>query len=276
MRTADNIRSSTLRAIDNSLRARPGSRRCCGLSPVSPANKQQARFASGVFRSVTALGAVRILLTVVSLAIWPAVSQAADAPVPAPAKLERITAFFNHEVATGKLPGAVILVQQHGRPIYLKCFGVRDVATKLPMTADTIFAIHSMTKPITSVAAMMLIEAGKLALEDPVSKFVPSFADVKVGIETTAADGSPTLEFVAPKRAITVMDLLRHTSEISYEYIGGKWVEKAYSEARIFDGRFDNDLFAKRIAKLPLARQPGTLWRYGHSTDVLGRIIEIV
>jgi CubicO group peptidase (beta-lactamase class C family) len=86
----------------------------------------------------------------------------------------------------------------------------------------------------------------------------------------------PIAKLVAPNRAVTIMDLLRHTSEISYEYIGGKFVEKAYADAHIFQGRFDNSVFAERIARLPLARQPGTLWRYGHSTDVLGRIIEIV
>jgi CubicO group peptidase (beta-lactamase class C family) len=262
------IRSSTLGAINNSLRARPVTGRCPRASPANT----HTRFAPGVLGSLTAL----ILLTSVSLAIWPAASQASDAPAPSAAKLERISAFFNHEVATGKLPGAVILIQQHGRPIYLKCFGVRDVATGLSMTPDTIFALHSMTKPITSVAAMMLIDAGKLALQDPVSKFIPPFADVKVGIETTSAEGAPTLKLVAPNRAVTIMDMLRHTSAISYEYIGGKWVEKAYSEAHIFDGRFDNKVFAERVAGLPLARQPGTLWRYGYSTDVLGRIIEIV
>jgi CubicO group peptidase (beta-lactamase class C family) len=229
-----------------------------------------------LFGSVKALEPGRTVLAAVSVAIWATASPAADAPAPSPEKLERITAFFDHEVATGKLPGAVILIQQHGRPIYLKCFGVRDVATKLLMTPDTIFALHSMTKPITSVAAMMLIDAGKLALQDTVSKFIPSFADVKVQVETTAADGSPTVKLVAPNRAVTIMDLLRHTSEISYEYIGGKFVEKAYVDAHIFQGRFDNGVFAERIARLPLARQPGTLWRYGHSTDVLGRIIEIV
>jgi CubicO group peptidase (beta-lactamase class C family) len=215
-------------------------------------------------------------LLVISVAIAAAATQASDAPAPSAEKLERITAFFDHEVATGKLPGAVILIQQHGRPIYLKCFGVRDVATRHLMTPDTIFALHSMTKPITSVAAMMLIDAGKLALQDSVSKFIPAFAEVKVLVETTAADGSPTIKLEPPNRAVTIMDLLRHTSEISYEYIGGKWVEKAYSDAHIFQGRFDNSVFAERIARLPLARQPGTLWRYGHSTDVLGRIIEIV
>jgi CubicO group peptidase (beta-lactamase class C family) len=201
---------------------------------------------------------------------------AADIPAPSPEKLERITAFFDNEVATGKLPGAVILVQQHGRPLYLKSFGKRDVRTGVAMTPDTIFALHSMTKPITSLAAMMLIDAGKMALSDPVSKYIPSFSDVKVGIETKAADGSLFLEMVAPARPMTIMDLLRHTSGISYSYIGGKLIMEAYAAANIFDGPFDNREFAERIARLPLARQPGTLWRYGHSTDVVGRVIEIV
>ena len=108
----------------------------------------------------------------------------ANVPAPSPNKLERITEFFNNEVATGKLPGAVVLIQQHGRPVYLKCFGVQDVETKIPMTSDTIFALHSMTKPITSVAAMMLIDAGKLSLADPVSKFIPGFSDAKVGVSS--------------------------------------------------------------------------------------------
>jgi len=190
--------------------------------------------------------------------------------------LERLSAFFENEVATGKLPGAIVLIQQHGKPIYFKCFGVRDVATKQAMTPDTMFALHSMTKPITSLAAMMLIDEGRLALSDPVSKYIPAFADVKVGIETGAKDGNLDLQLVPPNRPVTIEDLLRHTSGISYDYIGGPWVMKAYSEAHIFDGHFDNEEFAQRIARLPLARQPGTLWRYGHSTDVLGRIIEIV
>lgn len=232
-------------------------------------------FAPKLF-GITRSSAVGRTLLVASVAISAAATQASDAPSPSAEKLDRITTFFDHEVATGKLPGAVVLIQQHGRPIYLKCFGVRDVATRRLMTPDTIFALHSMTKPITSVAAMMLIDAGKLALQDSVSKFIPSFADVKVLVEATAADGSPVVKLVAPNRAVTIMDLLRHTSEISYEYIGGKWVEKAYSDAHIFQGRFDNTIFAERIARLPLARQPGTLWRYGYSTDVLGRIIEIV
>jgi len=217
--------------------------------------------------------AARLLAATLSWAIWTdtaAASQAVKVPAPSPHKLERITEFFNNEIASGKLPGAVVLIQQHGKPVYLKCFGVQDVATKLPMTSDTIFALHSMTKPITSVAAMMLVDAGKLSPADPVSKFIPGFSDTKVGI------GSDVLKLVPADRPVTVMDLLRHTSGITYDYIGGRLIMKAYSESGLFDGRYTNEVFADRIARLPLARQPGTLWRYGHSTDVLGRIIEIV
>ena len=106
----------------------------------------------------------------------------AEANAPAAEKLELLTDFFENEVATGRLPGAVVLIQQHGHPVYLKTFGVRDVGTNLPMTLDTMFALHSMTKPITSLAAMMLVDAGKLSLDDPVAKYIPSFADVKVGV----------------------------------------------------------------------------------------------
>jgi len=224
-------------------------------------------------------GAVRLVLAAVLITIWTKevdVSPAAGAYVPSADKLERITEFFNNEIATGKLPGAVVLIQQHGNPVYLKCFGVRDVVTNIPMTPDTIFALHSMTKPITSLAAMMLIDAGKLSLSDPVSKFVPGFADVRVGVSSVAADGTHVLKLVPLDRPVTIMDLLRHTSGVTYDYIGGKLIDKAYLDSGLFDGYFDNRLFAERIANLPLARQPGTLWRYGYSTDVIGRIIEII
>jgi CubicO group peptidase (beta-lactamase class C family) len=192
------------------------------------------------------------------------------------AKLERITAFFDNEITTGKLPGAVVLIQQHGRPLYLKSFGVRDVRTGIAMTPDTIFALHSMTKPITSVAAMMLIDVGKLKLSDPLAKYIPSFADMKVGIETSDPHGRRFLKHVPADRPITIQDLLRHTSGITYSYIGGELIERVYMAAHILNGRYDNEEFAERIARLPLSRQPGTLWRYGHSTDIVGRVIEII
>ena len=195
---------------------------------------------------------------------------------PSAAGLERLSGFFENEVTTGRLAGAVVLIQQHGRPVYLRSFGVRDVATRMPMTPDTIFAVHSMTRPITSLAAMMLIDQGRLALADPVSRYIPAFAAVKVGVDSKAKDGTPVLKPVRPNRPVTIRDLLRHTSGITYDYIGSDLIKKAYSDATIFEGPFNNGDFAERVARLPLARQPGTLWRYGHSTDVLGRIIEIV
>jgi CubicO group peptidase (beta-lactamase class C family) len=123
---------------------------------------------------------------------------------------------------------------------------------------------------------MMLIDEGKLALSDPLSKYIPAFADVKVGVETRDSEGSLALELVAPKRPITIEDLMRHTSGISYGYIGGELTMQTYQNADLFAGHFDNAEFAARIARLPLAQQPGALWRYGHSTDILGRVIEIV
>jgi len=220
---------------------------------------------------------------VVGIAIYAALSTSAigrdrtpDIAAPVPDKLQLIDDFFANEVSTGKLPGAVILIQQHGRPLYLKSFGVQDVRTGTPMNPDTIFAVHSMTKPLTSVAAMMLVDEGKLSLSDPLSKYIPSFANVEVGQEKKLKDGTAWVELMPPTRPVTILDLMRHTSGISYEYIGANWVEQVYSDAHLHSGRADNKEFAERIAKLPLSRQPGTLWRYGYSTDILGRVIEIV
>src|SRR3954447_3345180 len=172
-----------------------------------------AWFARKMFGVAAAPCGARIVLAAVSILIWSRAiepGQAADARAPSADQLERITEFFNNEIATGKLPGAVVLIQQHGEPVYFKCFGVRDVATQQPMTPDTIFALHSMTKPITSLAAMMLIDEGRLALADPVFKYIPAFADVKVGIETGTSDGNLDLKLVPPDRPVTIEDLLRH------------------------------------------------------------------
>jgi CubicO group peptidase (beta-lactamase class C family) len=191
-------------------------------------------------------------------------------------KLALIGDYFRDQIANGKIPGAILLIQQHGKPVYHEFFGVRDVTTKAPMTDDTIFRLFSMSKPITSVVAMQLIEEGKLKLDDPVAKYIPSFANVKVGVENKAADGTTTLQLVAPTRPPTVLDLMRQTSGITYGFYGSSLVRKAYAAADIYAGDPDNAEFAERIAKLPLAEQSGTLWDYGHSTDILGRIMELV
>jgi CubicO group peptidase (beta-lactamase class C family) len=179
--------------------------------------------------------------------------------------LAKVADYIRNEIASAKIPGAVLLIQQHGKPVYFESFGVRDVATKLPMTADSIFRLYSMSKPITSVAVMMLVEDGRLNLDDPVSKFIPAFADMKVGA---------ALEPL--RRPITIEDLLRHTSGLAYGFFGDDAVRKLYAAADLFNADLTNAEFVERIARLPLAEQPGTLWDYGHSTDVLGRIIEVV
>lgn len=221
------------------------------------------------------LQAIGAALTMPAGTVRLAAAPGSAAATPKSEKLARLSAFFEHEVAAGKLPGAVVLIQQHGKPVYLQCFGWRTAERRHRMTPDTIFALHSMTKPITSVAAMMLIDEGRLGLQDPLAKYVSSFAHVKVGIETVE-DGKPALKLAEPDRPVTMEDLLRHTSGMTYEYIGGELIMAAYQQANLFAGRCDNAEFAERMARLPLARQPGTLWRYGHSTDVLGRVIEIV
>ena len=192
------------------------------------------------------------------------------------AKLQRVGDYIRQEIAAGTIPGAVMLIQQHGHPVYFESFGVRDVASGRPMTADTIFRIYSMSKAITSVAAMMLVEDGKLALDDPVSKYIPAFANVKVGVEKTDESGKSALSLVPLDRPMTIEDLLRHTSGLTYGFYGRSAVRTIYANSDMFDGDFDNATFAERLARLPLAEQPGTRWDYGHSTDVLGRVIEVV
>ncbi|PJG57198.1 serine hydrolase [Bradyrhizobium forestalis] len=191
-------------------------------------------------------------------------------------KLARIDEFFRNEVATGKIPGAILLIQQHGKPVYHQSFGVQDVVSQAPITDQTIFRLFSMTKAITSVVAVQMLDEGKFSLDEPIAKYIPSFANMKVGVEKQASDGTKTLELVPPDRPPTVLDLMRQTSGITYGFYGDSLVRKAYKAADIYAGDFDLAEFAERIAKLPLHNQPGALWQYGHSTDILARIMEIV
>ena len=202
-------------------------------------------------------------------------STAPVAPTLSRAALDRIGDQVRNEVATGKIPGAILLIQQHGKPVYFECFGVRDPATGQPMTPDTIFQIYSMSKAVTSVAAMMLVDEGKLALDDPVSKYIRSFADAKVGVDLSDEAGQYPLKLEPLKRPITIRDLLRHTSGITYGFFGEGAVKKLYANPQLYAGDFDSAEFADRIAVLPLADQPATRWNYSHSTDVLGRVVEV-
>lgn len=193
-----------------------------------------------------------------------------------PEGLAKVADYIRNEIATGKIPGAILMLQQHGKPVYYENFGVRDVATETSMSADTIFRLYSMSKPITSVMAMMLVEEGKLALDDPVSKYIPAFADMKVGVEKKADDGKVTLALEPVNRPVTIKDLLRHTSGLPYGYYGGGAVRELYADANLFNSELSNADFVAKVTTLPLVEQPGTVWDYGFSTDVLGRVVEVV
>ena len=193
-------------------------------------------------------------------------------------RLGRIAATLRDDVAARKIPGAVLLVARQGKVVQYEAIGKLDPAAgDTPMTKDAIFRIYSMSKPITSVTAMMLVEEGKLKLDDPVAKYIPSFGKVKVGVEKiNPADGKATLELVPPRRPITVQDLLRHTSGLTYGFFGSSLVKTAYNDAKLFAEDAPNEVVAEKLATLPLAYQPGSTRDYSHSTDVLGRVIEVV
>ena len=192
-------------------------------------------------------------------------------------RLDKIMQMLRDDTGKNVIPGAVLLVARHGKIAYFDAAGVLDPTTKAPMTKDAIFRVFSMSKPITTVSAMMLFEDGKLALGDPIARYIPQFRQMKVGVEKPdPAGGKPTLDLVPARRPITVQDLMRHTSGITYGFFGNTMVKKMYVDAGVMKGDYTNEEFADRIAKLPLSYQPGTTWDYSHSTDILGRVIEVV
>jgi CubicO group peptidase (beta-lactamase class C family) len=192
------------------------------------------------------------------------------------ARLDHITQVLKDDAAKGVVPGSVLLIARHGKVVYFEASGMLDPTTKAPMTKDAIFRVYSMSKAMTSVSAMMLVEEGKISLSDPLSKFIPAFSKQKVGVEKPdSAGGKPTLDLVAPKRPITIQDLLRHTSGLTYGIFGTSAVKTAYQEAGVLKGDYTNEEFADRVSKMPLSFQPGSSWEYSHATDVLGRVIEI-
>ena len=194
-----------------------------------------------------------------------------------PQRLARIGDWLRAEVAAKKIPGAVVMLLRRGKVAYVESVGQRRPDAPGAMQHDDIFRIYSMTKPIVSVAAMMLVEEGRLLLEAPVATYIPAFAGVKVGVEKTDAAGNKSLELVAPLRPMTVQDLLRHTSGLTYGFFGAGLVKKMYVDNQVGTrGELSNADFAELIAKMPLAFQPGSTWDYSNSTDVLGRVVEVV
>jgi CubicO group peptidase (beta-lactamase class C family) len=192
-------------------------------------------------------------------------------------RLGRITAMLKADADKGTIPGAILLVARHGKIAAFDAVGVRDPGSKAPMTKDAIFRIYSMSKPITSVAAMTLWEDGKFNLSEPVSKYIPQLGGLKVGVEKPdPSGGKPTLELVPTKRDMSIQDLFRHTSGLTYGFFGNTQVKKMYVDGKVWNDYPSSAELVDRLAKLPLAYQPGTTWDYSHSTDVLGRLVEVI
>jgi CubicO group peptidase (beta-lactamase class C family) len=186
-----------------------------------------------------------------------------------PERLERLTAIMARQVKE-KAPGVSMLIARHGKIAYRQSVGALTPGGP-PMSDDVIFRIYSMTKPIVSVAAMMLVEEGRLLITDPVSKYIPAFANVKVGIVN-----GDKLDLAPVKRPITVQDLMRHTSGLTYGFTGVSPVQKLIKAANVVDSGRTLAENVEAMAALPLMHQPGEVWEYSLSTDVLGRVIEIV
>jgi CubicO group peptidase (beta-lactamase class C family) len=190
-------------------------------------------------------------------------------------RLKRLSDRINEGVQKGELPGAVVLIARNGKIVMFDAFGFRDREAKAPMTTDAIFSIASMTKPIVSLAAMILAEEGKLSLADPVSKYIPAFADTKVAVEVKNPDGTVEMRLEPQVRPMTVQDLMRHTSGLTYGVAGLNKVKQSYVDMKVMDANQTNEQMAEKLSKLALLYQPGTHWEYSMSTDVLGRVIEV-
>jgi CubicO group peptidase (beta-lactamase class C family) len=188
-----------------------------------------------------------------------------------PLRLQRMRDAYQREIDKGTTPGVVSMVARRGQIGWFEAQGKQGPADSAPMATNSFFRIFSMTKPLVSLGIMMLVEDGYLLLNDPLAKYIPEFADQKVGIEHNGQ-----LEYALPVRPITIQDLLRHTSGISYEITGAGMVQRMYAKAKTFRRDITNEEHAKLIASMPLMCQPGAEWNYSRSTDILGRVIEVV
>jgi CubicO group peptidase (beta-lactamase class C family) len=190
-------------------------------------------------------------------------------------RLNRLIDALKADIGKGIAPGAVVLVARHGKIACFEALGYRDREAGAPMALDTIFRIASMTKPFASVAAMMLAEEGKLLIADPVARYLPEFADLKIAVDSDNASAKKLIK-EPPRRPMTVHDLLRHTSGLTYAHLAGPLLKQVYEAANVADEKQSNAEMVARLGKVPLAYQPGTTWQYGMSTDVLGRVVEAV
>ena len=190
-----------------------------------------------------------------------------------PAGLQRIDQFFADEIARDRIPGAVVAIARQGRLVYYKAMGFQDKQNAIPMRTDSIFGLASMTKIMVVVGALTLYEEGRLPLHSPLSNYYPQFASMQVGV----LDGNGQMRTEPARRPITIQDLMRHTSGITYGGRGSTPIHKMWptsSSATAY--QMTGAEFMERIAKLPLLYQPGTTWDYSLSTDALGMVVEKV
>ncbi len=229
-----------------------------------------------------------ILALILALAINPVFdpvtgNTVSDPPVVAPEtvglagnRLANIRSVMNRHVNEKSIPGASGLIARRGKIAYQETFGMADVEAGKPMRMDTIHRIYSMSKPITSVAVMMLYEEGKFQLNDPVAKYLPEFAKMQVGVEEKDPQtGQLTLKTTPAKRPITIRDLLRHTAGLTYGVFGDTLVDREYRKVRIL-GESNLAEFVTHLSAIPLQYEPGTRWHYSVSVDVLGRLVEVL
>jgi CubicO group peptidase (beta-lactamase class C family) len=190
--------------------------------------------------------------------------------------LKELAAAAQEGVDKREIPGAVVLLARRGKVAYFESFGFRDREANAPMARDTIFRMASMTKPIVTTAAMILVDEGRLNLSDPVSRYLPEFKDAMVGVEKKDASGNVTLALEPALREMTVIDLMRHTSGLTYGPFGKSLVKDRYNAAKVAEPGQTNAEMVAKLARLPLQNQPGAIWDYSMSTDVLGRVVEVV
>jgi CubicO group peptidase (beta-lactamase class C family) len=191
-------------------------------------------------------------------------------------QLKRLEAVTQAHVDFGLVPGAVMLVARRGKIAWVSTLGKRDPAAGDAMKPDAIFRIYSMTKPIVSVAVMQMVEEGRLQVGDPVAKFLPEIGKMKVGTEKVGPDGRTALHLADPDRPMTVQDLLRHTSGLTYGGRGSGLIHQSYIAAKIGSRAMSNQELVTVLSGLSLKFSPGARWEYGVSTDVLGRLVEVI
>jgi CubicO group peptidase (beta-lactamase class C family) len=192
-------------------------------------------------------------------------------------RLAQITAWYQTQIDAGALPGAVVAIARNGKLVYMRAVGHQDRDRKIPMRPDAIFWIASMTKPVTSVVAMMLVEEGKLDLDAPVSRYLPDLKDMQVATEEVdPASGETKLALAPQKHPMTVRDLLRHTSGLIYPpQFSDSRIHRLYGEKVVFTRDTTLADFVASLGKVPLAHQPGEVWEYSWGVDVLARVVEV-